>query len=156
MPVTQDNPHAEKKTTAKPTKAAKAARVPLGRYRTILDVQGKDPDYYYRWVKDTNDNGSRIQEFKRAGFEMVTADEVVVGEEKVDRSTQDGGLVRLQYGGETLYLMKQPNEYREEDVKLFHGDVDETEQQIFNPQIAPEHEDLYGPAQYGEIKTTRR
>ena len=91
----------------------------------------------------------------RAGYQLVQADEVTVGEDKVDRDVTDGGIVRLNYRGETLYLMKQPMEYREEDVEYHHSDINATEQMILNPDIDPENDGNYGPSQYGEIKVTR-
>ena len=150
-----DKPQTSKKTTSAPARAQKAQRVPLGRYREILGVYGKDPAFYYRWVKDVTHNGSRILEMQRAGYELVSADEVTVGEDKIDRDVHDGGVVRLNYGGETLYLMKQPMEFREEDVALHHKDIDDTERSILNPNLDPEDSGNYGPAQYGEIKVTR-
>lgn len=137
----------EKATMKKPT------RVPLSRYRDILSVMGKDPNYFYRWVKDSHENGSRLLEMKRAGYEHVRPSEVTVGEDKVDRESTVGDIVRLNYKGETLFLMKQPMEYREEDIGANRQELREIEQQILNPTIDP-----YDPThsgQYGEIRVER-
>lgn len=131
----------------------KPVRVPLSRYRDILSVMGKDPNRHYRWVKDTHENGSRLLEFKRAGYEHVRASEVTVGEEKVDKESTTGDIVRLNYKGETLFLMAQPMEFREEDLAANRKELRELEQQILNPTIDPN--DPTHSGQYGEVRIER-
>ena len=145
-----DKSRTPRKTAEKATsQAPKPARVPIGRHRELLTVFGQDPNFYYRWVKDIDENGSRILEYRRAGYEPVHADEVTVGEDKIDRSSSDRGTVRMAYKGETLFLLKQPKEYRDDDVARLHAEVDETEAQILNPRIDPTDDDP--SRQYGKV-----
>ena len=147
---TVDKSRTPRKTAEKATSAVKQpTRVPIGRHRELLSVFGKDPNYHYRWVKDTGETGSRILEYRRAGYEPVHADEVTVGEDKIERSSSDRGVVRTAYKGETLYLLKQPKKYREEDEAAFHAEIDETEAQILNPRIDPQDSDP--SRQYGKV-----
>lgn len=148
-----DKSRQPKSSVEKNTTPQYAQRVPLGRYRDILTVMGKDPNYYYRWVVDTMENGSRIMELKRAGYMHVQADEVQVGEDKVDHTTSEGAIVKYQYKGTTLYLMKQPMEFRLEDQKVHADEVDEVERQILNPTIDPQ--DPTHSGQYGRIDVRR-
>lgn len=146
----QDKSRTPRKTTEKVTsEAKKPARVPIGRHRELLTVFGKDPNFHYRWVKDTGESGSRILEYRRAGYEPVNADEITVGEDKIDRSSNERGVVRMAYKGETLFLLKQPKAFRDEDTAAFHAEIDETESQILNPRIDPQDDDP--SRQYGKV-----
>ena len=64
----------------------------------------KDPDYVYRFV---NDSGSRIDQMKNAGYEIVTDANLVVGESRVSDPNQLGSGKRVvSKDGTVQYLMR--------------------------------------------------
>jgi len=94
------------------TKAQRPQRTPLAN-RSVLGVRGKEPGYVYRVV---NDVGDRINSFQEAGYEMVTDKDVSIGDRRVGRASQDGTPVSLPVGGGvTGYLMRQKQEFYDED-----------------------------------------
>jgi len=75
----------------------------------------KDPDYQYRFV---NDVGSRIHNFKEAGYELVTDTDVVVGDTNALSIGEFGSARRvISNDGTTSYLMRTKKEFFEEDQK---------------------------------------
>lgn len=96
----------------------KPKRVPISGDRDILTVDNMDPDYYYRWVRDTNHTGGRIHRAIMAGYEFANADDHNVGESSVYKTDESGSIIRLPDGksGSYLYLMKLPKKYRNEDL----------------------------------------
>jgi len=97
-------------------------RTPVSGQRDILTVSGKDNDYEYRWV---NDSGSRITQFKNAGYEVVTH-EVSVGDSKVGTPSSVGSVVDKSVGlGTTALLMRIPKEYYKEDQQAIRAKNDE-------------------------------
>lgn len=102
-------------------------RTPVSGNRDILTVSGKDENFEYRWV---NDSGSRINQFKTAGYEVVTHD-VVVGDNKVGAATAVGSVVDKPVGlGTTAVLMRIPKEFYEEDQKTIRDSNTETMAQM--------------------------
>lgn len=95
----------------------RSKRVPLGTPRSKLAVEGKDPNYAYRWV---NDQGGRIQQAEQADYEFVGAGEVTVGS-GVDRNSEVGDRVSQIVGTKEdgspmrAYLMRIKREFYEED-----------------------------------------
>lgn len=61
-------------------------RVPVGQ-RSRLSVNGKDPNYVYRFV---NDVGDRINMFQEAGYELVSKEDHKIGDNRVDIASPDG------------------------------------------------------------------
>jgi hypothetical protein len=105
----------------------------------------KDPDFQYRFV---NDVGSRIHQMQEAGYEIVTDDELVVGEARVtDPTAQGSGKRVISKDGTVAYLMKQKKEWYEEDQKAKQAHVDELEQTMKNEA---------SQGMYGSIKVDRR
>ena len=75
------------KTTEK-----RVTRKPLHQ-RGPLTISGeKDPEFQYRFV---NDIGSRIHQMKEAGYELVTDDDMVVGEARVSDPSAQGSAKRV-------------------------------------------------------------
>ena len=63
----------------------------------------KDPNFHYRIVNDT---GSRIHAFQQAGYELVTDDDIVVGESRVSSAGELGSAKRIiSNDGTTSFLM---------------------------------------------------
>ncbi len=99
--------------TRESTKSARVARKPLNQRGPQAIAGDKDPSYVYRFVNDT---GSRIQNFKAAGYEFVTGDDLIVGDNRVSDATDLGSAKRvISNDGTTSYLMRIKTEWFEED-----------------------------------------
>lgn len=109
--------------------------------QTILG--DKDPDYVYRFVNDT---GSRIDQMKSSGYELVTDDSLIVGDARVSDPSQLGSGKRVvSKDGTVQYLMRQKKEYYDEDQAAKQAHNDEIEQAM--KKQASE-------GMYGSIKVT--
>lgn len=123
----------------------RVTRVPVGR-RNILTVTGKDPDYEYRIV---NDIGNRVETFKEAGYTVVNADEVKIGDKRVDQVTSPGSIAQISVGqGVKAVLLKQRKEWHEEDQKAKQAAIDQTELSMQNQPL--------DSLNYGKVEITRR
>ena len=143
----------EERKVGRPTKETRAeerpARIPVNGQRDILTVYNKDPDYSYRWVKDRHENGSRIQKFIAAGYEIVSSDNHRVGENLVYKTNDGGSIIRIPEGDhQHLYLMRQPMEYYNEDFEAKQNRLEEAEKGMFLPDV--------DEGQYGEVRTERQ
>lgn len=95
------------------TKSARVARKPLNQRGPQAIAGEKDANFEYRFVNDT---GSRIQNFKAAGYEFVTGDDLIVGDNRVSDATDLGSAKRvISNDGTTSYLMRIKKEWFEED-----------------------------------------
>lgn len=110
--------------------SARVKRVPVGT-RNVLTVTGKEPGYEYRIV---NDAGDRIQQFLDAGYELVDAKDVSIGDKRVNAATPEGSKAQVSVGkGDKAFLMRIKNEYRTEDNQAKLDQVNRLEQSIKNP-----------------------
>lgn len=111
-------------------------RVPVSGNRDILTVRGKNPEYHYRWVKDTDEDGQRILKFRNAGYEFCGSDEgLQVGQNMVFKSENVGSIVRKPAGsGEYFYLMRIYKEWYEEDQAAKQREIDAMDAQIKRPR----------------------
>lgn len=117
----------EKELIAK-TPRGRPTRTPVGS-RNRLAVTGKDSNYVYRIVNDSNADGQRLAQFKDAGYEFVSGDEQVGTHRMV--ATADGSVKSIPVGGGTnAYLMRIPKEYYVEDQQVKQRQVDESEQSM--------------------------
>ncbi len=99
--------------TRESTKSARVARKPLTQRGPQAIAGDKNPEFEYRFVNDT---GSRIQNFKAAGYEFVTGDDLIVGDNRVSDATDLGSAKRvISNDGTTSYLMRIKKEWYEED-----------------------------------------
>ena len=99
--------------TRESTKSARVARKPLNQRGPQAIAGEKDAGFEYRFVNDT---GSRIQNFKAAGYELVTGDDLIVGDNRVSDATDLGSAKRvISNDGTTSYLMRIKTEWFEED-----------------------------------------
>jgi len=133
----------------------KPRRVPVSGQRDILTVYGKDPGKEYRFVKDKDENGMRIQNFKRGGWEFTDPKTgISVGEENVHKSKKGtGSIVRYPAGeGEWLYLMEIRKEWYEEDQVTKQELVNESESSIAGKKSSDDNE----LGQYGNVKVERK
>lgn len=109
--------------TQRPTRKE---RIPVNGARDILTVKDKDPNYEYRWVIDVP---GRLDKFKQAGYEVVTAD-LEIGQKAVDSNEKLGSAIITSRGGATLVLMRIPKEWYDEDQKAKQDKVDALEETL--------------------------
>ncbi len=123
-------------------------RVPVSGQRNILTVNGKDPNYAYRFVNDI-DHGMRIEMFKQGGWEVVDrGTEIKVGDKVVDQGSGVGSTVTRYVGqGITAILMRIPLEWYEEDQAAKAAKLDEVEESMQDPSIT---------GNYGSVSINRR
>lgn len=94
-------------------KSARVARKPLTQRGPQAIAGDKDKDFVYRFVNDT---GSRIANFQAAGYELVTSDDLTVGDNRVLDASDLGSAKRVvSNDGTTSYLMKIKKEWYDED-----------------------------------------
>lgn len=85
----------------------------------------KDPKFHYRYVNDT---GARVQNFKEAGYEMVSDTELTVGDSRVLDTSDLGSNKRVvSNDGTVSYLMRIKKEWHAEDQAAKQNHVNETE-----------------------------
>lgn len=129
--------------TANSASAQRPKRTPVNG-RNILTVSGKDPDYVYRIVNDT---GDRIQAFLDAGYELVDANSVRVGDKRVNSASPEGSKAEVNVGdglkGKVLRIRK---EWYEEDQQAKQAHVNQLEQTIKQKAAG---------ADYGTVSITR-
>lgn len=141
------------KTTAK--RETRQERVPVSGLRDIMTVDNKDEAFEYRWVVDSDERGQKIMRYQKGGYDLVSADEVVVGQPNVYKSEHFGSIVRLPSGnGQFSYLMKIRREWYEEDQEAKQSNIDALEASMSRKSTrADEADDDLG--QYGSVKITR-
>jgi hypothetical protein len=124
----------EKETIAKAPKT-RVSRTPVGQ-RNVLTVLGKDPEYEYRIVNDT---GDRIAAFQDAGYTIVEADAVRVGDKRVGRATSEGTSAQVSVGttaqgqGQKAFVMKIPKAFYNEDQAVKLQKIKQLEETIKQP-----------------------
>lgn len=127
-------------------KDKRPTRVPIDGPRDILTVQDKDPNYHYTWQSDGYPGN--LERFLKAGYEFVT-DPTKVGDATVNKSTRLNGMgtaVTLSHGS-TMYLMRVPQEWYEEDFEAAQDQINAREQAMRQPI-----EGGYGKTQIDFIK----
>lgn len=93
-------------------------RKPFGGFTKKLEVANEIPGHTLYWI---NDEGSRVPECLRAGFQFVTSDEVSMANDGViPLNTDLGDRISRPVGTKGndamyAYLMKLPNEFVEQD-----------------------------------------
>lgn len=116
----------DKETIAKAPQA-RVKRIPIGT-RNILTVKGKDPNYVYRIV---NDDGDRIEAFKDAGYTLVEAADVRVGDKRVNSTSPEGTHAKVSVGGgQKAYVMRILKEFYDEDQAAKMAEVKRQEDAI--------------------------
>lgn len=135
--------HEQKKAAS----VSNSMRVPIGGSRNITNVNDTPGGYVDRWV---NDKDGRIERFKRAGYENVSA--ASVGDSGVEGTHANAGVVSKDMGkGVTAYLMRQREDYFKDDQAAKQSKVDDAEDSIrrdVNNKLSDGH--------YGEVKISRR
>lgn len=108
-------------------KVTRAQRTPLAN-RSVLGVKGKEPGYVYRIV---NDVGDRVSSFQEQGYEVVTDNSITIGDRRVGKASKDGSPVQVSVGGGVQgFLMRQKQEYYDEDQRYKEQKIAELEQSM--------------------------
>ena len=103
-------------------------RTAINGTRNRLNVRGQEPGYVYRIVNDVDD---RVQSLQERGYEIVTDNTVTVGDKRIANPTQEGSPVKVSVGlGVNAYVMRQKQEWYDEDKALKQKQVDEVEEQM--------------------------
>ncbi len=121
----------------------RTTRSPIGK-RNILSVQGKEAGYHYRIV---NDSGDRIKMFEEAGYELVNASDVIVGDKRVSQATPEGTKAQVSVGkGEKAYVMRIRDEWYHEDQQAKQDHIDTLEKSMKDKALS---------GNYGKLDITR-
>lgn len=104
--------------------SGRVRRTPVG-VRNVLTVSGKHPDFEYRIV---NDEGDRVEQFKAAGYDVVSASDVIVGDRRINKASAEGSAAQVSVGGGMkAVVMRIKKEWYEEDQTVKQERVAETE-----------------------------
>ena len=123
MAIKETNVDRSDATVAK-SPSGRVRRTPVG-VRNVLTVRGKDPAYEYRIVNDQSD---RIEQFKDAGYELVNASDVIVGDRRVNKASPEGSFAQVAVGGgDKAVVMRIKREWYDEDQARKVQNVAETE-----------------------------
>lgn len=113
----------DKKATSEKAPEKKRTRTPINGHRTILEVKGKEPGFHYAWIGE-----NMVYVAQEAGYEHVRHP-VQVGTERIDVSQMPttSHVTRNVGGMKIAYLMRQPQELRDEDMEFENAKIDEQE-----------------------------
>lgn len=126
------------------TKDKRVTRKPLFQRGPQAISGEKDSNYVYRFVNDT---GSRIDQLKQAGYEIVEDDNLIVGDARVLDAKQPGSAKKvISKDGTVSYLMRQKKEWYDED---------QATKQAHNDEIEAAMKQQASEGMYGSIKTSR-
>jgi hypothetical protein len=93
--------------------------------RQILALANKEPGYEYRFV---NDSADRVQRFLDAGWEMVSAEDVRIGDKRVNSPSPEGSHAVASVGqGMKAYVLRIKDEWYEEDQAAKQAQVNAIE-----------------------------
>lgn len=125
--------------------AEKKKRVPVGLRDPMALSQDLDPNFEYRFVRNTP---GRVQKFEEGGYEMVTGD-ARIGDPNIAKASNMGSAFSIASGdnADRVYLMRIPKQFYQEDQAAKAAKLDETEQQL---KQRPKDQGLEG-----EIKLNR-
>lgn len=125
--------------------STRTRRTSINGTRNKLNVRGQEPGYVYRIVNDIED---RVQTLQEMGYEMVTDKNVSVGDKRIANPTQEGSPVKVSVGqGIQAYVMRQKQEWYDEDQKAKAARTDELEAQMKREARAASD---YGKLKIGE------
>jgi hypothetical protein len=102
----------------------RVTRTPVSQ-RNILTVRGKEAGYEYRVV---NDIGDRVQMFEEAGYEVVNAGDITVGDKRVSKASPVGSKAEVSVGaGEKAVVMRIREDWYKEDQLAKQQRINELE-----------------------------
>lgn len=118
----KDNSNSDATVAKSPS--GRVRRTPVGA-RNVLTVGGKDPAFEYRIV---NDEGDRVEQFKAAGYEVVSGTEVTVGDRRINKASAEGSAAQVSVGGGMkAVVMKINKEWYAEDQAAKLKQIDQIE-----------------------------
>jgi len=124
--------------------SGRPTRTPVGR-KNVLTVKGKEPGFEYRVVNDT---GDRVESFKEGGWEVVSNDQVNVGDKRVNKTSSIGSAATQSVGNGTQgVVMRIKQEWYDEDQAAKQAQVDELE--------GTTRRDALNGADYGKLSIKR-
>lgn len=104
--------------------SGRVTRTPVGT-RNVLSVRGKEAGFEYRVV---NDDSDRIEQFKAAGYEVVLAKDVTIGDKRVNATSPEGSAASVSVGdGKKGVVMRIKKDWYDEDQKAKQQAVAELE-----------------------------
>lgn len=104
--------------------SGRVRRTPVGA-RNVLTVGGKEPGYEYRIV---NDEGDRVEQFKAAGYDVVSASDVTVGDRRINKASAEGSAAQVSVGGGMkAVVMRIKQEWYAEDQNAKIANIASTE-----------------------------
>ena len=103
-----------------------------------------DPNYVYRVV---NDEGSRIEEMKSFGYDVVENEEVNFSSANKIGTGSTNSVVVDRRTGQKAVLMRQPKEFHEEDAQAKEDLLKEREKSMFRLLKTED-------GRYGEVTNT--
>lgn len=123
----------------------KPRRTGINKTRSVLTVEGKDPNFEYRIVNDT---GDRVAQFEERGYEVVSDNNIKVGDRRIANPTKEGSPIQISVGGgQKAFLMRIKKEWALEDRKAKDAIVDEQEKGMLA--------EAKQAADYGKVITSR-
>jgi DNA-binding PadR family transcriptional regulator len=143
----------QQNTSRADEKARPRKRTPVSGARDILTIlQGKDPNYVYRFVKDVAENGARVLRFLEGGYSLVRYDEedIVVGENHVFKSTDNGSIIVVKEGAGYNYLMKIRRDWYEEDQQAKENNIKKYEGHMKRRRETETDDGMYGKPEIGQ------
>lgn len=108
-----------------PETQVRPKRTPINK-RDILSVKGKEPGYVYRIATDV---GDRIEALKDAGYEMVLAKDVRIGDKRINSAAPEGAYAQVSVGGgQKAFVVRIKEEWYKEDQEAKQAEVNRLEQ----------------------------
>lgn len=131
-------------------KDRETTRVSLEEFRSKLDeIGGMDEEnYHYRWAFDDSENGARVYELRKLGYEFADAREHDVPVIDAFETGNSGETIIRRSNGKTggwMYLMRQPMEYYLENKAYRKRMADEAVAGVRTPtSLAQDKDGVYG------------
>lgn len=114
--------------------SVRQGRIPVASNREPLIIKGLDTEnFHHRWVTNTPE---RLEKFLMGGWEFCNKGDAEgpAGERTVESSKAlDNRITKAGGGGVTLYLMRIPIEFWEEDQAAKQADVRASEEAMKRP-----------------------
>lgn len=134
----------DRNTAKKSSDANSRMRVPLGAKRDLMNVQNQEEGYHYTI---SNDVEGRLDRLKQAGYEHV--EDAQIGVSNVEGNQASSGVVSKNVGkGITGYVMRQRQDWYDEDQAKKQADIDDLENSMTKSVKSQQSSD----GTYGDIK----
>lgn len=129
-------------------RAQRVRRTPINGARNVLTSSNKEPGFHYRFV---NDSGDRVSDMQERGYEVVTDKTIQIGDRRVATPTAEGSpRVASVGGGVKAVLMRIKDEWYQEDQEAKQANIDEMEKSIKQSGL----EGGYGKVDIGRKNST--